>query len=174
MEDVSVMPTRASAALAEVPSERGRKGEGDNDERVGNPREESPRQERDGDAGGEEAGDENVAAGPGLGGLRQEGRQMDARTGGRRRRAQRGSDLRADDEERGSGDEALGHWGGDRPDEEAQSGGGEQQSEDANHQRQGGGELEVGGREGLGEVVQRAQHQDGHDANRAGEQQAVG
>jgi hypothetical protein len=37
-------------------------------------------------------------------------------------RAQRGTDLRADDEERGGGDEALGDRGGDRPDEEAQRG----------------------------------------------------
>ena len=68
-------------------------------------------------------------------------------------RAQRGTDLRTDDEERGSGDEALGDRGGDRPDEEAQPAGGEQQSEDADHQRQGGGELDVAGREGLGEVM---------------------
>jgi hypothetical protein len=169
MEDVSVMPTRASAALAEVPSERGRKGEGDNDERVGNPREESPRQERDGDAGGEEAGDENVAAGPGLGGLRQEGRQMDARTRGRRRRAKRGADLRADDEERRSGDEALGDRGGDGLDKKPQPGGDEHEIEDADHQRQGGGQLDVGGGEGLGEVVERAEDQDGHDADGPGE-----
>jgi hypothetical protein len=62
---------------------------------------------------------------------------------------------------------------GDRPHEKAEPGGGEYQSDDADHQRQRGGELDVGGRERLGEVVQRAQHQDGHDADGAGEQQAV-
>jgi hypothetical protein len=46
-------------------------------------------------------------------------------------------------------------------------------AERRDHQRQGGGELDVGVREGLGGVVQRAQHQDCHDADRAGEQQAV-
>src|SRR5262249_23986626 len=165
-------PHHLHAALAKVPSERGRKGEGD-DERVGNPREESPRQERDGDAGGEEAGDENVAAGAGPGGVPRGGGGGGRPRRGRGRRAQRGTDLRANDEERGSGDEALGDRGGDRPDEEAQPGGGEQEDEGADHQRQGGGELDVGGSEGLGEVVQRAQHQDSHDADRPGEQQAV-
>ena len=62
-----------------------------------------------------------------------------------------GSDLRADDEERRGGDEALGDGGGDRAHED-RPGGGEQQSEDADHQGQRGGELDIAGREGVGEV----------------------
>jgi hypothetical protein len=40
-------------------------------------------------------------------------------------------------------------------------------------ERQRGGQLDVGGGEGLGEAVERAEDQDGHDADGAGEQQAV-
>jgi hypothetical protein len=98
---------------------------------------------------------------------------VDARTRGRRWRAQRVADLRADDKERRTSDEAFGDGGGDCPDKEPQPGDSKEEAEHADHQRQGGGQLDVGGGEGLGEAVQRAENQDGHDADRAGEQQAI-
>jgi hypothetical protein len=51
-------PHHLHPALAEAPSERGGKGEADDDECIGYPREEPPGQERDGNARGEEAEDE--------------------------------------------------------------------------------------------------------------------